>query len=184
MKKATRLLDEVPDVMRLHHDSIRTERAYCDWIERYMRHHRMASREDLKGGEEKITGFPTHLAVEGRVAPSTLNQAMNALVFLCKKVLKEPLDGAIKAVRAPRKVYVPVVMTREEQEGQFSTIPSFSGIVASGRGRRVKPPPDAAQQVRQAVADLGREHFGEAEIHPPDADRKSLRAPAVKGPRQ
>lgn len=74
----------------------------------------MASREDLKDGEKKITEFLTHLAVEGRVAPSTQNQAMNALVFLYKKVLQEPLDGAINAVRAPRKVNVPVVMTREE----------------------------------------------------------------------
>jgi hypothetical protein len=52
--------------------------------------------------------------VEGRVAPSTQNQAMNALVFLCKKVLQEPLEGVINAVRAPRKVNVPVVMIREE----------------------------------------------------------------------
>jgi integron integrase len=114
MKKPTRLLDEVRNVMRLHHYSIHTERAYCDWIKRYVLHHRMASREDLKDGEKKITEFLTHLAVEGRVAPSTQNQAMNALVFLYKKVLQEPLDGVINAVRAPRKVNVPVVMTREE----------------------------------------------------------------------
>jgi site-specific recombinase XerD len=114
MKKPTRLLDEVRNVMRLHHYSIHTERAYCDWIKRYVLHHRMASREDLKDGEKKITEFLTHLAVEGRVAPSTQNQAMNALVFLYKKVLDEPLEGVINAVRAPRKVNVPVVMTREE----------------------------------------------------------------------
>jgi hypothetical protein len=114
MKKATRLLDEVRDVMRLHHYSIHTERAYCDWIKRHVLHHRMASREDLKGVEKKITEFLTHLVVEGHVAPSTQNQVMNALVFLYKKVLKEALEGAINAVRAPRKVNVPVVMTREE----------------------------------------------------------------------
>jgi integrase len=84
----------------------------------------MASREDLKDGEKKITEFLTHLAVEGRVAPSTQNQAMNALVFLCKKVLQEPLEGVINAVRAPRKVNVPVVMTREEVA---RVIPLFNG---------------------------------------------------------
>lgn len=114
MTRTPRLLDEVRDVMRIHHYSIHTERAYCDWIRRYVRFHRMASREDLKDGEAKIQAFLTHLAVEGRVAPSTQNQAMNALVFLYKKVLKVPLDGAIDAVRAPRKVNIPVVMTREE----------------------------------------------------------------------
>ncbi|NLI83451.1 MAG: integron integrase [Deltaproteobacteria bacterium] len=112
--RTPRLLDEVRDVMRVHHYSIHTERAYCDWIRRYVRFHRMASREDLKDGEAKIQPFLTHLAVEGRVAPSTQNQAMNALVFLYKKVLKESLDGAIDAVRAPRKINIPVVMTREE----------------------------------------------------------------------
>ena len=82
MKKPARLLDEVRNVMRLHHYSILTQRAYFDWIKRYVLHHRMASREDLKDGEKKITEFLTHLAVEGRVAPSTQNQATNALVFL------------------------------------------------------------------------------------------------------
>jgi integrase len=49
---------------------------------------------------------------------------MNALVFLCKKVLQEPLEGVINAVRAPRKVNVPVVMTREEVA---RVIPLFNG---------------------------------------------------------
>ncbi|WP_368860900.1 phage integrase N-terminal SAM-like domain-containing protein [Desulforhabdus sp. TSK] len=49
----------------------------------------------------------SHLAVEGQVAPSTQNQSMNALVFLYRKVLKEPLEGVVDAVRAPRKVIFP-----------------------------------------------------------------------------
>ncbi|MBE7548875.1 MAG: phage integrase N-terminal SAM-like domain-containing protein [Planctomycetia bacterium] len=48
----------------------------------------MTSQEDLMDGEEKIEQFLTHLAVKSCVAPSTQNQAMNALVFLYKKVLK------------------------------------------------------------------------------------------------
>jgi len=51
--------------------------------------------------------------VEKAVSPSTQNQAMNALIFLYKHVLKNPLDGKINAVRAAKKVNVPVVMTRE-----------------------------------------------------------------------
>ena len=56
----------------------------------------------------------TDLAVRGKVAASTQNQAMNALVFLYRKVLEKPLDEVIDAVRAERKVNVPVVLTREE----------------------------------------------------------------------
>ena len=80
--KHRKLLDEVRDVMRLHHYSIHTERTYCDWIKRYIQYHSMISRQDLIEGEAKIEAFLTHLAVDKDVAPSTQNQAMNALVFL------------------------------------------------------------------------------------------------------
>jgi Phage integrase, N-terminal SAM-like domain len=42
----------------------------------------MSCREDLTGGTRKVEAFLTHLAVEGKVAPSTQNQALNALLFL------------------------------------------------------------------------------------------------------
>ncbi|MCD6570510.1 MAG: phage integrase N-terminal SAM-like domain-containing protein [Deltaproteobacteria bacterium] len=118
---------------------IHTERTYCDWIKRYIRHHRMTGRQDLIDGEAKIEAFLTHLAVDKAVSSSIQNQAMNALVFLrplhncfhilhcrlticvlCKglflykHVLKRPLDGKINVVRAIKKVNVPIVMTHEE----------------------------------------------------------------------
>lgn len=90
--KKRKIIDELSDFMRLHHYSIHTERAYCDWIKRFIRFHKMVRREDLGGGEEKkIESFLTHLASEENVAPSTQNQAMNALVFLYKRFLKTPL---------------------------------------------------------------------------------------------
>ena len=113
-EQTPRLLDQVRNVMRLHHYSIHTERSYTDWIKRYIRFHHMRRREDLANGESKIETFLTDLAVNGKVAPSTQNQAMNALVFLYRQVLKAPLDEKIDAVRADRKVNVPVVLTREE----------------------------------------------------------------------
>ena len=48
------------------------------------------------------------------MASSTQNQAMNALVFLYKQVLKKPLDSEINAERAPKRVKIPVVLTRDE----------------------------------------------------------------------
>ncbi len=39
-----KLLDQVREVMRLRHYSIRTERTYCDWIRRYVKFHKMQSR--------------------------------------------------------------------------------------------------------------------------------------------
>src|SRR5882724_6631030 len=109
-----RLFERVRNVMRLGHYSIHTERSYVDWIKRYINFHHMRSREDLANGEGKIEAFCTDLAVNGKVSPSTQNQAFNALVFLYRQVLKLPLDEKISAVRAERKVNLPVVMAREE----------------------------------------------------------------------
>jgi len=59
----------------------------------------MKSRQDLTDGKKKIEIFLTHLAVRENVAPAPQNQAMNALVFLYKKVLKQPLQNEINAAK-------------------------------------------------------------------------------------
>src|SRR5260370_30079607 len=52
-----KLLEQVKEVMRLKHYSLRTERCYSDWIRRYARFHGVKSRGDLDGGERKIERF-------------------------------------------------------------------------------------------------------------------------------
>jgi len=135
-----KLLDQVRNAMRLHHYSIHTERSYIDWIKRYVHFHQMKSREDLADGERKIEAYLTDLAVKGKVSPSTQNQAMNALVFLYKRVLKTPLTGAIDAVRAERKVNLPVVLTGEEVGKVIAPIEGAAQIVVKllyGSGLRI-----------------------------------------------
>jgi hypothetical protein len=78
-----------------------------DWIVRFVRFHSMLSREHLFPAEAKIESFLTDLAVHANVSPATQNQAMNALVFLYKRVLNHPLQGSINAVRADKKIHVP-----------------------------------------------------------------------------
>jgi integron integrase len=139
-KKERKLLDEVRDVMRLHHYSIHTERTYCDWIKRYIRYHTMNCREELMNGEAKVESFLTHLAVDKEVSPSTQNQAMNALIFLYKQVLKKPMDGQINAVRAAKKVNIPVVMSREEVAGIIALMEGTPQLVVKllyGSGLRI-----------------------------------------------
>ena len=63
-QKARKILDEVRDVMRLHHYSIHTERTYCEWIKKYVTFHDMNLDDDLKDSEKKIEAFLTHLAVK------------------------------------------------------------------------------------------------------------------------
>ena len=119
MPNATRsqppkLLDEVRKVLRLHHYSIHTERSSVEWIRRFARFHGRRSHADLFPAEPKIEAFLTDLAVQANVAAATQNQAMNALVFPHERVLNHPLEGRIHAVRADRKLNVPVLMTRDE----------------------------------------------------------------------
>ena len=97
------LLDEVRKVLRLQHYSIHTERAYVEWIRRFVRFHGMRSREDLFPAEPKIEALLTNLAVHGNVAAATQNQAMNALVFLYKRALNHALPDRINAIRASQK---------------------------------------------------------------------------------
>jgi Phage integrase, N-terminal SAM-like domain len=78
-------------VLRLHHYSIHTERSYVEWAIRFVRFHGMRSREDLFPAKPKIEAFLTDRTVNGNVAPATQNQAMNALVFLYKRVLNHAL---------------------------------------------------------------------------------------------
>src|SRR5258706_3707345 len=108
-----KLMDQVREIMRLRHYSIRTERCYGDWIRRYIKFHRMRSRADLDGAEGKIETFLSDLAVNGNVAVSTQNQAFNALLFLYHEVLHQEL-GSIEAVRVTRPARVPIGMTPDE----------------------------------------------------------------------
>jgi integron integrase len=135
-----RILDEVRRVLRVHHYSIHTEQSYIEWIVRFVRFHGMRSREALFPAEPKIEAFLSDLAVRGNVAPSTQNQAMNALVFLYKRVLRHSLDGVIDAVRAQKKRNAPVVMTREEVAAVISLMEGTPQLIAKllyGSGLRI-----------------------------------------------
>ncbi len=146
-----KLLDEVRQTLRLHHYSIHTERSYVEWIKKFVRFHVMRSREDLLPAEPKIESFLTDLAINGNVAPATQNQAMNALVFLYKRVLKHSLDGKINAVRAAKKINIPVVMTREEAAAVISLMSGTAQVVAKllyGSGLRIM------EAVRLRVQDI------------------------------
>ena len=75
-----RLLDRVRDAIRARHYSRRTEKAYVAWIRRYIFFH--GKRHPAEMGVPEITRFLTSLAVDGKVAASTQNQALCALLFL------------------------------------------------------------------------------------------------------
>jgi integron integrase len=111
MTKPKKLLDQVRDLIRTRHYSIRTEDAYVSWIKRYIFFHGKRHPQDM--GTAEIEAFLTHLATERNVAASTQNQAFNAILFLYREVLNIEI-GTIESVRAKKPARLPTVLTREE----------------------------------------------------------------------
>ena len=108
-----KLLDRAREIIRLKHYSIRTERAYLNWMRRYILFHHKRHPKEM--GPAEIEAFLTHLALAGNVARSTQHQAFNALLFLDPEVLGISLDDAgINAMRAHKKGTLPVVLTKDE----------------------------------------------------------------------
>src|SRR2546421_11052692 len=110
--KPKKLLQLVRDVIRVKHYSLRTERTYCDWIERFIRFHRMRHPSEM--GAAEVGDFLTHLARDGNVSASTQNQALSALLFLYKQVLKEEIGWLENVERAKKPARLPVVLTHDE----------------------------------------------------------------------
>ena len=107
-----KLLDQVRQLLRTRHYSLRTEEAYVAWIRRFILFHGKRHPRDL--AEAEVVAFLSSLAIEGRVAASTQNQALSALLFLYKEVLQRELafiDGVVRIKRPPK---LPVVLAPAE----------------------------------------------------------------------
>jgi integron integrase len=133
-----KLLDQVRQLMRLRHYSLRTEEVYVGWMRRYILFHGKRHPRDL--GEEDVSKFLSSLAIEGRVAASTQNQALNALLFLYKEVLHHDLGFIVNAVRVKRPPKVPVVLSPTEVRAvlaQLSGQYRLMGQLLYGSGLRL-----------------------------------------------
>ena len=97
--------------LRARHMALSTERTYCYWIRKFIKHQQYQNANQICAHD--VTGFLTHLAVDRKVSPNTQNQAFNALLFLFRQVLGKPLEK-IDAVRAKETRRIPVVLTPNE----------------------------------------------------------------------
>lgn len=91
MAKAPRLLDRVRVRLHLKHYSFRTEQAYIGWIRRSILANGKRHPRDM--GSTEVEGFLSALAVEGRVAAGTQNQALSVLLFMYREVLSIECHG-------------------------------------------------------------------------------------------
>ena len=122
------LLSALRTRIRFRHYSLRTERTYEHWVRRYMAFHGRANPSSL--GAEAIVAFLSALATRANVAAATQNQAMCALLFLYKEVLRIPLpflSGIPKAKGAKRR---PTVLSRREIAALFEQMSGTIGLIA------------------------------------------------------
>jgi len=172
--KGKKLLEQMRDVMRVKHYSFRTEQTYCDWVERFILFHargggakkgesqagslRYVWRHPRELGAAEVGEFLTHLARDGNVAASTQNQALSALLFLYKQVLKEEIGWLEGVERAKKPARLPVVLTRAEVHRIFAHLHGPARLMTGllyGSGLRLM------EAVRLRVKDVD---FGYARI--------------------
>ena len=138
--KPRKLLDQVRDALRVKHYAYRTEATYVQWIRRFILFHNKRHPQEM--GEAEVEAFLTHLAVNDNVAASTQNQALSALLFLYRYVLKQPLAESIDAVRARQSKHLPTVLTTDEVQHLLQALAGTQQLLAKllyGSGMRVKP---------------------------------------------
>ena len=98
------------------------------WIKCYIFFH--GKRHPAEMGAVEVTAFLTSLAVRDRVAASTQNQALNALLFLYRDVLHIELPWLDGLVRAKRPEHLPVVLTREETQAMIDLLDGVQRLMA------------------------------------------------------
>lgn len=132
-----KLADRLREAIRLRGYSIRTEKAYIQWYERYVRFHKLRHPASMAAAE--VEQFLSHLASEAQVAASTQNQALSALLFLYQEVLGIPL-GDLHALRARKSTYVQPYLSHDECLrilGQLSGVSYLVAAILYGGGLRL-----------------------------------------------
>ena len=137
-QKPPKLLEQVRDRLRVKHYSIRTERAYLDWIKRFIMFH--DKRHPSKMAAAEVEAFLSHLAVARNVSASTQNQAKSALLFLYKEVLGIELSWLENVTHAKAPQRLPVVLTEDEVRRVLGQIEGTLWLMANllyGTGMRL-----------------------------------------------
>ena len=152
-----RLMDQVREVLRYHHYAYRTEQIYCQWIVRFVKFYE-SKRHPREMGAPEVQAFLSHLASDRDVAASTQKQALNALVFLYRHVLDQPLAQGMDPRKASRGMRPPTVLTEEEVSRLLDAMEGVHRLMAQlmyGSGLRLM------ECIRLRVKDLD---FGQGQI--------------------
>jgi integron integrase len=112
----TRLKEEV----RLRQYSPKTFTTYAGWIGQFQAF--LENKNPATVNSDDARRFLTHLAVKRNVVASTQNQAFNALLFLYRHILKADYELGDTVIRARRKRFIPVVLSRQEVDAVLARL--------------------------------------------------------------
>lgn len=134
----TQTLEAARNVMRFRQMSYRTEQSYLHWIKRFgfwCLEHRDGDHQD------KARGYLTHLARERNVSAATQKQALNAIVFLYKQVMRIEVGdfSGFSPARMPR--HLPVVLSVQEVQRLLAHMTGQHWLIAAllyGAGLRLQ----------------------------------------------
>jgi site-specific recombinase XerD len=126
MNQSSTLLGRLREVIRYKHYSIRTEQSYVEWVRRFVSFH--GRRHPREMGAEEVRAFLGYLAVELKVAASTHQQALSALLFLYREVLRVDLPWLSDLDRPKKPKRTPVVLSRGEVERLLAVVSPLDAV--------------------------------------------------------
>jgi integron integrase len=133
-----KLMDQVREALRTKHYAYRTEQTYVDWIKRYIIFHKKRHPKDM--GVNEIREFIGHLATERKVATSTQNQALSAILFLYRIVLQIEILVPPELVHPSRPKRLPTVLTHVQAMSVINSMygtPRLMAKILYGSGLRL-----------------------------------------------
>lgn len=133
------LEEKMREALKLRHRSLSTEKTYLLWLRNFKNFVGYKDPCQLEGRD--LQDFLSKLAIEKKVAPSTQNQALNAIVFFYRHVLNKNIEKELSLVRAKQKRRLPVVLTLREIQNIFEHMSGVTRLMAQiiyGAGLRLK----------------------------------------------
>jgi integron integrase len=132
----SQFIETLRNKIRVKQYSYKTEQAYLDWSERFIRFHQLRHPKDM--GKAEIEAYLTHLANTG-VSANTQNQPLAAILFMYREMLDTTFSD-LRAVRAKRSTHVPTVLSLEEMKqvlGRLEGVYQIIGYLLYGSGMRL-----------------------------------------------
>jgi len=133
-----KLLDRIRYALRSRHYSPRTEQAYLMWVRRFVNFHDRRPPESM--AEPEVNSFLSDLAINQKVSASTQTQALSAILFLYRHVLRRPLGNLGEVVRARLPARLPVVLSQIEVRAVLDQLDGQNALIAGllyGSGMRL-----------------------------------------------